>query len=450
MKGKLFLPVFLLLSMASVSASGADRVLLLTLSGTIDPISARYVQRGLGRARGDGTALVVLALDTPGGLSVSMDQIIEAIVNSPVPVAVFISPAGARAASAGVFIAMAAHVAAMAPGTHLGAAHPVGSGGADIPGAMGEKVLSDAVAKLRSLAAMRGRNQAWAEQAVRRSRSLTDSEAVEQKVVDLRAADLPSLLAALDGRKVRMGGEERVLHTAGAEVRTLPMGFLDRLLSVIVNPDIAYILMSIGILGIIFELSAPGTLGGGIAGGIALLLAFIGFGSLPTNLGGILLIVLAVILFIVDIKAPAHGIWTAGGITAFVLGSILLFPPWRTPTLPAAPQVRVSPVTIGVMTALLTAFFVFVLSKGLAAQARRVSFGAETLTGSAAVAVSDLAPDGQVRAAGEVWSAHAEEGMIGAGERVEVVSRDGLRLTVRRVPPAPGAAADNAPRGGKS
>ncbi len=436
MKGKLLLPLLLLLAAGGSAASGADRVLLLTLAGTIDPISARYVQRGLGRARADGASLVVLALDTPGGLSVSMDQIVEGIVNSPVPVAVFVSPAGARAASAGVFIAMAAHVAAMASGTHLGAAHPVGGGGADIAGAMGEKVVSDAVAKLKSLAALRGRSQAWAEQAVRRSRSLTDSEAVEQRVVDLRAADLPALLAALEGRVVRIGGGERVLHTADAEVRALPMGFLDRFLSVIVNPDIAYILLSIGILGIIFELSAPGTLGGGIAGGIALLLAFIGFGSLPTNLGGVLLIILAVVLFVVDIKAPAHGIWTAGGITAFVLGSILLFPPWRAPTLPAAPQVRVSPLTIVLMTTLLSGFFIFALSKGLAAQGRRVSFGAEMLEGILGVAVSDLAPDGLVRAAGEVWSAHAEEGMIGAGERVKVVSRDGLRLTVRRAPPA--------------
>jgi membrane-bound serine protease (ClpP class) len=433
-----FLAALLLVAGAALALADDRVVTVLTLARGIDPISARYVQRGLDRARRDGAGLVVIELDTPGGLGSSMDQIVAGILASPVPVAVYVSPQGARAASAGVFIAMAAQITAMAPGTHIGAAHPVDSGGKDITGVMGEKVLNDAVAMLKSLSDMRGRSPGWADEAVRRSASLTEKEAVERNVADLSAADLGSLLSAVDGRTVRAADGPVVLHTSGAEVRRFRMSFIDRLLGFLVNPDVAYILMVIGIFGVIFELSAPGAVAPGVAGAVALLLAFIGFGNLPTNVGGIVFILLAIVLFIVDIKTPTHGFLTAGGVVSFVLGSLLLFPPWRIPSPPIVPggpalaQPHISIAAIVVMTVLIVAFFVFVLGKGIGALGRKVSFGVETLVGGSGIALSDLAPEGLVRMAGEQWSARAEGGAIKAGEKVEIIGREGLWLLVRR------------------
>jgi membrane-bound serine protease (ClpP class) len=331
---------------------------------------------------------------------------------------------------------MAAHVAAMAPGTRIGAAHPVGAGGQDIPGAMGDKVLADTEAYLQSLATLKGRSESWAEAAVRRSESLTETEALERHVVDLVAPSLDELLRLSDGRSVRMAEGSRLLDLAGATVKSYPMGVPDRLLEVLVNPDLAYVLLVIGIFGIIFELAAPGIGGAGIAGAIAIMLALIGFGSLPTNLGGLLFILGAVLLFIIDLKAPTHGIWTLGGIVTFVLGSILLFPPWRPPALPPAPELRVSPLTITVATVLLAGFFVFALGSGIRAQARKLTAGEETLIGMRGSAVGGFSAGGEagfVRVGGETWSATSVEGELSAGDAVEVVGRTGLTLSVRRV-----------------
>jgi membrane-bound serine protease (ClpP class) len=439
MKFRPAIPVIFLFLCAATLFSQDRTVTVLSITGPIDPISARYVERGLERARRDKAELVVIELDTPGGLGLSMDQIVARILASPVPIAVYVSPDGARAASTGVFIAMAAHLAAMAPGTHIGAAHPVDSSGGDIKGAMGVKVLNDTAAKLKSLAQLRGRSLSWPDQAVRESISLTATEAVTQHVVDLGAASLGEFLAAVDGRTVTTPAGTVVLHTAAAEVRRFRMGFIDRVLAFLVNPDVAYILLVVGMFGVIFEISSPGAIAPGVAGAIALLMAFTGFGSLPTNVGGIVFIVLAIILFIVDIKAPTHGLLTAGGVVAFVLGSFLLFPPWRAPGpaaapgLPAAPLVRVSPAAIAAMTVLVAAFFVFVLGKGIRAQARKVAFGSESLIGGVGTAVTDVAPSGLVQMAGEQWSARASEGAIRKGDRVLVVGREGLFLLVRPV-----------------
>ena len=441
MKG--LLAGFLICACASAAVSQGRVAAVLTLSGPVDPISARYILRGLDRAQREGADLAVIELDTPGGLGTSMDQIVEKILASPVPVAVFVTPSGARAASAGVFIAMAAQVTAMAPGTHIGAAHPVNSNGSDIAGVMGEKILNDTTAKLKSLAALRGKPADWANDAVRRSISLTDTEAVARHVADLVVPSLGELLARIDGRTVRTSTGEVVLRTSGAEVRRFRMSFMDWILAFLVNPDVAYILLVIGIFGVIFELTSPGAIAPGVAGGIALLLAFIAFGNLPTNIGGIIFIALAVGLFLIDLKAPTHGLLTAGGIVAFVLGSFLLFPPWRPPSAPgsapgppgmppAGAAAHISVAVIVVMTILVVAFFTFVLGKGIRAQARKISFGVEALVGGAGTAVTDLAPEGLVLLAGEQWSARSVEGGVGSGERVEVVGRDGLRLLVRR------------------
>ncbi len=426
----------------SLAVSGQGRVVdVLTVASAIDPISARYISRGLDRAAREKAELVVIELDTPGGLGSSMDDIVAKILASPVPVAVYVSPPGARAASAGVFVTMAAHIAAMAPGTHIGAAHPVTSNGSDIPGVMGQKVLNDSVAKLKALADLRGRPASWADDAVRSSRSITDTEAAARGVVDLLAPSLGDLLAKLDGRTVKMPSGPVTLHTLGAEVRRIPPTFMDSVLAFLVNPDIAYILLVVGIFGIIFELTSPGAIAPGVAGALALLLSFIGFGNLPTNVGGIVFIVLAVVLFIVDIKAPTHGILTAGGVVAFVLGSFLLFPPWRSPAppgpLPAVPALAPTPVTISVfviiiMTVLVAGFFIFVLGKGILAQARKVAFGVESLAGRTGTVVTALSPEGLVQMAGEQWSARSVEGEVAPGQSVEVVGRDGLRLLVRR------------------
>jgi membrane-bound serine protease (ClpP class) len=435
------LVVLVLLCAASAAFPQNRVVTVLTVSGEIDPISARYILRGLDRAQRDGAALAVIELNTPGGLGTSMDQVVARILESKIPVAVYVSPQGARAASAGVFIAMAAHVAAMAPGTHIGAAHPVDSSGGDIEGAMGDKVLNDAVAQLKALADLRGRPAAWADDAVRRSLALTDGEALSRHVVDLTAPSLGELLAAVDGRTVRAAEGPVVIRTAGAETVRVRMNVIDAILAFLVNPNLAYIFMVIGIFGVIFELTSPGAVAPGVAGALALVLAFIGFGSLPTNAGGVVFIVLAVVLFIVDIKTPTHGLLTAGGVVSFVLGSLLLFPPWRTvaatgqaatPGVPAAPAVHISVVTIVIMTLLVVGFFVFVLGKGIGAQLRRISFGAEAVVGGTGTALTDLDPEGLVHMGGEQWSAHTEEAGIRAGETVDVVGREGLKLLVRR------------------
>ena len=442
MKGLPLLVAFLLLFCAMSAATQGRLAAVLTVAGPIDPISARYVLRGLDRAQREGADIAVIELDTPGGLGTSMDEIVAKILASPVPVAVYVTPSGARAASAGVFIAMAAQVTAMAPGTHIGAAHPVGSNGADIPGVMGEKILNDTLAKLRSLAVLRNRPVDWADDAVRRSRSLTDTEAVARHVADLSVSSIGELLARVDGRSVRTLAGVAVLRTSGAEVRRYRMTFIDWILAFLVNPDVAYILLVVGMFGVIFELSSPGAIAPGVAGGIALLLAFIAFGNLPTNIGGIVFIALAIGLFLIDIKAPTHGILTAGGVVAFVLGSFLLFPPWRAtaPVTGAPPGLApagraaggVSLSAIIVMTVLVVAFFTLVLGKGVGAQMRKISFGVEALVGRTGVAVTDLAPEGLVQMEGERWSARCVEGGAVAGEKVEVVGRDGLRLLVRR------------------
>ncbi len=437
----------LLLLCAAVVFPQTKVVTVLTLDGAIDQISARYLVRGLQRAQKDHAELAVIQMNTPGGLGLSMDAVVSSILASTVPVAVYVTPQGARAASAGVYLAMAAHVAAMAPGTHIGAAHPVDSSGSDIQGAMGEKVLNDSVASLKSLALLRGRSADWADEAVRRSVSLTETEALARHVVDLEAPTLADLLASLDGRVVKTADASLTLHTAAVEIRPLPMTIVDRFLGFVINPDLAYILLVLGILGVIFELTSPGAIAPGVVGALSLVIAFISFGSLPTNAGGIMFIILAVVLFIVDLKAPTHGFLTGGGVVSFILGSLLLFPPWRgaagsagtAAARPFAVTVSISPVTIVVMTLVIVAFFVFVLAKGIGAQARRVSFGAEVIPGTAATAVTDLGPEGLVRLGGEQWSAVAEGGAIKAGDRVEVVSRDGLRLLVRRAAQQGGA-----------
>lgn len=414
------------------TAQGVDHVAVLTFKGTVAPVSAQYISRGIDTAVSDGAQALIIEMDTPGGLDSSMRQIIQKMLASPVPVVVYVFPPGARAGSAGVFLTMAAHVAAMAPSTNIGAAHPVGGQGEEITGTMGEKVTNDAVAYIRTLAEKRGRNADWAEQAVRQSVSITADQAVEMRVVDFIATDLGDLLSKLDGREVSTNFGPRTLHTKNATINYVPMNLQESFLHTITDPAIAYLLLTLGIWALIAEFNNPGAILPGVTGVLCLLLAFVAFGSLPLNSGGVALILVSIILFILDIKAPTHGILTAGGIIAFVLGSLIIFSPFTppTPAMPPMEEFRVPLWLIGVMTAFSALFFMYAVGAGLRAQRLKVASGMGSMVGVIGVARSDINPGGTVFAASEEWSVYTEGEPIRRGERVRVVGTEGLRLKV--------------------
>lgn len=420
---------FLLLGSPLASAQPGEHVDLIKVNGVIDPFTAQYVERGLGVAQSDGAQCLIIQLDTPGGSDAPMRVIVQEMLNSTVPTVAYVAPAGARAGSAGVFITMAANIAAMAPGTNIGAAHPVDITGA-ITGTVGEKVTNDAAAYIRAIAEKRGRNAEWAEEAVRESVSIIAREAVESQVADLIADDLEDLLDKIDGREVITAAGPVTLRTRGAPVRTIGMNFAENFLHVIVDPNIAYLLLSIGTLALTAEFYHPGAIFPGVTGAICLILAFVAFGSLPVNWGGVALIVLAVVLFIVDIKVAGFML-SVGGAIAFVLGSLMLFSPFASPS-PTMPHLTVSWPLIILMTASITSFFLFALSAGLLAQRAKAASGIESMVGATGTAVSDLDPWGTVQVKSELWSAVAEEGSIKKGERVRVVGAEGVRLKVTK------------------
>ncbi len=390
----------------------------------IQPVVAKFLTDGLAEADAAGAAAFVLELDTPGGLLTSTREISTAMLGATTPVVVWVAPSGAQAASAGFFLLMAADVAAMAPGTNTGAAHPVAGEGEDIEGDLGEKVEQDAAATIRSLAERNGRDPKLAESAVLESRSFTEREALEGGLVDLVAADLPALLEELDGYEVRLGKDEtRELATAEAEVRAVEMTIFERLLSTIAHPNIAYILLTLGGLGLYFELSNPGAILPGVLGAICLLLAFFALSVLPVNAAGIALLILAALLFLAEIKVTSYGLLTVGGIIALVLGSSMLF---DSPD----PAIRVS-LNVIVSVAVFTAVVVGVLLALVVRTHRtQVTTGAEGMVRKHAVARTELAPRGKVFVHGELWDA-ISEAPAAAGQPVEVVAVDGMTLRVR-------------------
>jgi len=412
------------------ASPGISVVDVIRIDGIIGPATARYALRGIREAEQSRAEALVIELDTPGGLLKSMEDITKAMLNSTVPTVVYVWPSGARAASAGVFIAYAANVAAMAPTTHLGAAHPVGlsPGGG---GAGGEdktlmtKVTNDAVAEIRGFAMRHGRNPDWAEQAVRQSVSITEEQALKLNVINLIADGPRDLLVKLDGREMRTASGAHRLRSRDARIVEIAMDVTERFLHLLSDPNIGFILMTMAIYGIIFELSNPGSVFPGVIGGLALVLALASFAVVEVNVAGLLLIAFALILFIADIKVPSHGILTAGGVAAFVLGSLLL-------TERQAPFLRISLTLILTMATLTAAFFAFAVGAGIRAQARKVQTGREGLVGAVGVARSDLAPAGTVFVHGELWSAESEDGTIPAGQRVRVTRVTGLHLEVRR------------------
>jgi membrane-bound serine protease (ClpP class) len=411
------------------SRPGSGVADVVQLDGIVGPATARYVLRGLRQATSDGAEALVIEMDTPGGLMTSMDQIAKALLASRTPSIVYVWPSGARAASAGVFITYAANIAAMAPTTHLGAAHPVnvapGGGSSPEDKTMIAKVTNDAVAEIRGFAARRGRNPDWAEKAVRESVSITDQEALRLHVIDLIAPSPEALLAAVDGRQVETGAGARALHTRDARLVEIPMDVTERFLLLLGDPNIGFVLMTMAIYGIIFELSNPGSVFPGVIGGLALILALASFAVIEVNMAGLLLIGFALILFIADIKVPSHGILTAGGLASFILGALLL-------TERQAPFLRISVTLILTMAALTAAFFAFAVGAGIRAQHRKVHTGREALLGAVGVTRSDLAPSGTVFVEGELWSAESEDGAIPVGARVRVVQVRGLHLVVRK------------------
>src|SRR4051812_36548094 len=388
--------------------------------GIVNPTLAQYLSRTIDQAEQDGAPALVIEMDTPGGLDSSMRQIIQRILASRVPVVVYVSPPGSRAGSAGVYITYAAHVAAMAPNTNIGSATPVSmgeSGEQQMSPEMRAKVTNDAVAYIRSLAEQRGGNADWAEKAVREGANVTAQEAVKTGVVDLMANDVDDLLRQVDGRTVATAGGPVTLHTAGAPVQRVEMGLVDELLHAISDPTIAYILISLGTMGMFFELSSPGAILPGVAGGICLLLGFYALGTLPVNYAGLLLMGFALLLFVVDVFAPTHGVLTLGGLISFVLGSLLLF---NVPE--AAPWLGLSLWTIVWVTAIMAGFFVIVAQLVARSHGLKPAVGREALIGQIGRAKTELTPDGMVWVESAFWEATAQSGTIAAGERVEVVS----------------------------
>ncbi len=423
--------LIVLLWLAATAAHAADfpQVLVIPVRGAIGVVSSEYVVQGLERARREGDALVVIELDTPGGLEESMRVINREILASPVPVAVYVTPAGARAASAGTYMLYAAHVAAMTPGTNVGAATPVQLGGMGIGGEgkeMEHKVINDSVAYIRSLAALRDRNADWAEDAVRKAASIPAEEALKLHVIDYLAPDLKSLLSMLEGAKVTAAGEPRTLSLKGAHVAEFPETLRYRLLSILSDPNIAYLLMVVGFYGIVFELANPGFGLPGVAGAICLLLALFAFQLLPVNYAGLALILLGILLFVGEAFLPSYGSLGVGGVVAFILGSVFLMGE-------GAPGYSISLPLIVTAALLSAAVVIGIVAMALRTHRRRVVSGAEGLIGATAIALEDFSEQGSVRVQGEVWAARAGK-PVRRGERLKVIGLDGLTVIVESVP----------------
>ena len=405
------------------------KVFTITIKDPIHPVTAEYVLKSLEKAQKEGAHLLIIKINTPGGLDSSMREIIEGIVTSSVPVAAYVSPYGARAASAGFFISIACDIFAMAPGTSTGAAHPVsiGLGNQGQDKTMEEKVTHDAAAYIRTLAEKRGRNVQMAEDAVRKSLSYTEQEALKGKIIDLIANSEQELVKSLDGWKIkRFNGQVEELNLRDQVIEEIPMTFRQKLLMTIANPNLAYILLMIGLLGLYFEFANPGAVLPGVLGGISLLLAFFSFQILPVNYVGLLLILLGTFLFVLEVKVHSYGALTMGGIISLVLGSIMLI---KAPVPELRPSLRfIIPVALGV-----SLVFVFLVYLVIKAQARKTITGKEGMVGETGTALTSISPEGQVFVHGEIWRAISEQ-PINRGDRIQVIQvMDHLTLKVKKI-----------------
>ncbi len=421
---KLSVLVFLCLTVLNTTAlSATGDVYVIDVSEAIAPGIAEFIADGIIKSGEDGAACIVIRLDTPGGLVDSMRDIVKAIYASKVPVVVYVYPEGARAASAGVMILMAADVAVMSPGTNVGAAHPVGAGGKEVDNkTMNEKVTNDMAAYVKSIVEKHGRNAEWGEKAVRESVSITALEAKEKKVIDFIATGMDGLIEKLDGLEVKGHGK---LDLKDAGIVNLRKNMRDKILGVISNPNIAYVLMMLGLAGLYFELSHPGAVVPGVVGGIAIILAFFAFQTLPVNYAGVLLIFLGLVFFIMEINITSFGLLSVAGVACLFLGSIMLFKG-------GSPDVKVSLSVILPTIALVSGFMIFVLGLALAAQKRRVVTGAQGLIGMIGVVKQTVTEkSGKIFIRGELWNAVASE-EISLGEKVKILELNGLLLTVER------------------
>lgn len=399
---------------------------VITISAAITPPIAEYIVQSIDEAAKSGAEGLILRLDTPGGLDLAMRDIAKAILNAPLPVIVYVAPSGARAASAGVIITVAAHIAAMAPGTNIGAAHPVGIGiGGGMDKTMSEKVENDAVAYVRGIANKRARNEDWVEKAVRKSESITAEEALRLKVIDFIATDMNRLIEQADNREVLLAKGKKILNTKGALLNEKAMGVRQKILSALSDPNIAYILLLVGLAGLYFEFSTPGVILPGVIGGISLILAFFAMQTLPVNYAGIALILFAIILFIAEIKVISNGILTMGGIVSLVIGSLMLF---QSPD----PALRVSWSILVPAVTVVSLFFIAVIAIALKAQMRKTQGGKEGMSGVEGEATTDVFAEGKVLIRGEYWNARSDV-PIARGARVRVARLENLKVKVEPI-----------------
>ncbi|HDS01767.1 MAG TPA: nodulation protein NfeD [candidate division Zixibacteria bacterium] len=404
-------------------AEGQGMVKLLTIDGAIGPITVQLIEKGIRKSEQENAQALIILLNTPGGLTESTWKIIQAIMNANVPVVVYVYPQGARAASAGAYITYSAHIAAMAPATSMGSASVV-SMGSEMDSTMYKKVTNDAVANMVAVAHKRGRNEAWIERAIREAVSISSHEAVDSNVVDLVAEDIDDLLNKIDGREVEVSMGFHVLNTAGALKTEVKKTFSEKFLEIITNPNIAFLLFSLGGLGLVLELYNPGAILPGVVGGICIILAFFSFQTLPINYAGLLLILFSIVLFLLEIKVPSYGILTIGGIVSLVLGGVMLI---DSP----APYLRVSWYVIAAVVVVFVGFFGFAVRYVVKAHHKQVTTGAEGLVGLIGKVKQKIDPTGLVLVAGELWRARADE-PIEKDERVKVVSSDGMEIKVEK------------------
>jgi len=422
----LFAGLIVIALISIVAQAASSDIVVLRVKGTVNPVLVDYIRRGIEQAEDKNAIACIIQLDTPGGLDTAMRDIVQEMLNSKVPVVMYVSPPGARAASAGAFITIAAHIAAMAPNTAIGAASPVAIGGQEIPDTEQQKIINDAAAYIRSLAETRGRNADWAEKAVRQAVSATEQEALQLKVIDIVAPDLDSLISQLDGRQVTLlGGTLVTLRTRSANVSVIEMNAIENFLYAVADPNIAYILLSVGMLGVMAEIFSPGAVFPGVVGGICLALAFYALGMLSANIAGILLVILAFGLFVAEAFTPGFGALAAGGMAALVIGSLILFRG-------GAPSMQVAPGLIATVAILIAGFLTFAIWRVVKVHRRQATTGREELIGKTAVVKEALKPEGTVFLEGERWSAISQSGLVKPGEEVVITKVEGLKLYVTK------------------